>query len=108
IAPLGQAYDGSSPADMTRFRAIWAGYGAGGISWWSWQAADAPMWAALIEPPPAAVVLADPGWPLLKLGSRGDEVIWLQQHLASYDPTVEVATGGRFSAATEAALKAFQ
>jgi hypothetical protein len=108
MAPLGQAYDGSSPADMTRFRAIWAGYGAGGISWWSWQAASAAMWAALTQPPPAAVVLADPGWPLLKLGSRGDQVIWLQQHLASFDASVEVAAGGRFTAATEAVLRAFQ
>ena len=108
IAPLGQAYDGVSPADMTRFRAIWAGYGAGGISWWSWQAASAAMWAALTQPPPADVVLPDPGWPLLKLGSRGDQVIWLQQHLASFDASVEVAAGGRFTAATEAVLKAFQ
>ncbi len=108
IAPLGQAYDGVSPADMERFRAIWAGYGAGGLSWWSWQAASDAMWAALTLPAPAAVVLPDPGWPLLKLGSRGDQVIWLQQHLATFDPTIEVAAGGRFTTATEAALRAFQ
>jgi peptidoglycan hydrolase-like protein with peptidoglycan-binding domain len=108
IAPLGQAYDGVPPADMERFRAIWAGYGAGGVSWWSWQAASDAMWATLTRPAPAAVVLADPGWPLLKLGSRGDEVIWLQQHLATFDPTIEVAAGGRFTAATEAVLRAFQ
>ncbi|MDX6678520.1 MAG: hypothetical protein QOE31_2572 [Solirubrobacteraceae bacterium] len=108
IAPLGQAYAGVSPAEMARFRAIWAGYGAGGISWWSWQAASAAMWAALTAPAPPAVVLPDPGWPLLKLGSRGDQVIWLQQHLAAFDPTVEVVAGGRFSAATEATLRAFQ
>ncbi|HEV7807665.1 MAG TPA: peptidoglycan-binding domain-containing protein [Solirubrobacteraceae bacterium] len=108
IAPLGQAYDGVATVDMTRFRAIWAGYGAAGISWWSWQAASAPMWATLTLPAPAAVALSDPGWPLLKLGSRGDQVIWLQQHLASYDPTVEIQAGGRFTAATDAALRAFQ
>ena len=47
IAPLGQAYDGVTAAEMQRFRAIWAGYGAGGLSWWSWQAASDAMWAAL-------------------------------------------------------------
>jgi len=108
IAPLGQAYDGVTAAEMQRFRAIWAGYGAGGLSWWSWQAASDAMWAALTRPAPAAVVLPDPGWPLLKLGSRGDQVIWLQQHLATFDPTIEVAAGGRFTAATEAVLRAFQ
>ena len=35
-------------------------------------------------------------------------MIWLQQHLASFDPTVEVQPGGRFTAATDAALRAFQ
>ncbi len=108
IAPLGQAYDGVLPADMERFRAIWAGYGAGGISWWSWQAASAATWAALTKPAPAPIVLPDPGWPLLKLGSRGDQVIWLQQHLASFDASVAVVAGGRFSAATDATLRAFQ
>jgi hypothetical protein len=108
MAPLGQAYGGAATADMTRFRAIWAGYGAAGISWWSWQAATAAMWTTLTLPAPATVVLPDPGWPTLQEGSRGDEVIWLQQHLASFDPTVKVEGGGRFTAATAAALRAFQ
>jgi peptidoglycan hydrolase-like protein with peptidoglycan-binding domain len=93
---------------MTRFRAIWAGYGAAGVSWWSWQAATDPMWATLTLPAPATVVPSDPGWPTLKLGSRGDQVIWMQQHLASYDPSVEIQAGGRFTAATDAVLRAFQ
>jgi hypothetical protein len=108
IAPLGQAYGGTAPVDMTRFRAIWAGYGAAGVSWWSWQAATDPMWATLTLPAPATVVPSDPGWPTLKLGSRGDQVIWMQQHLASYDPSVEIQAGGRFTAATDAVLRAFQ
>jgi Putative peptidoglycan binding domain len=106
MAPLGQSYDAPSVADLRRFRAVWAGYGAGGLSWWSWQAASAASWAALSEPAPAAAVLADPGWPALSKGSSGDQVIWLQQHLASADPSV--ALDGRFSAATLASLKAFQ
>ncbi len=108
IAPLGQAYGGVAPADMQRFRALWAGYGAAGLSWWSWQAASSSMWAALTAPAPAAVVPADPGWPALSLGSKGDQVLWLQQHLASFDASVEVEAGGRFTAATDAVLRAFQ
>ncbi|HEY1540104.1 MAG TPA: peptidoglycan-binding domain-containing protein [Solirubrobacteraceae bacterium] len=108
MAPLGQAYDAPKPADLARFRAIWAGYGARGISWWSWQSASAATWAALTAPAPLAVVPSDPGWPLLKTGSGGDQVIWLQQHLASFDPTVAVPAGGHFTAATAAALQRFQ
>jgi len=66
------------------------------------------MWMALTRPAPAPVVLPDPGWPALRLGSRGDQVIWLQQHLASFDPSVQVQAGGRFTAATAAVLRAFQ
>jgi hypothetical protein len=108
IVPLGQAYDAPAPADVQRFRAIWAGYGAGGMSWWSWQSASATTWATLTQPAPAAVVLSDPGWPALRTGARGDQVIWLQQHLASFDPSVAVQAGGRFTAATDAALRSFQ
>ena len=108
MAPVGQAYNGPSSADLQRFRAIWAGYGVGGISWWSWQSSSAATWLALTQPPPAAVVLADPGWPALRSGSKGDQVIWLQQHLASFEPALEVLAGGRFTAQTDAALKRFQ
>ena len=106
MAPLGQSYDAPSAADLRRFRAVWAGYGAAGLSWWSWQASSAATWAVLSEPAPAPAVLPDPGWPALNRGSSGDQVIWLQQHLASADPAV--ALDGRFTVATEDALKAFQ
>ena len=106
IAPLGQSYDTPKAADLRRFRALWAGYGAGGQSWWSWQATGAAAWTVLTEPAPAPVVPSDPGWPALDEGSTGDQVIWLQQHLASADPTV--AIDAKFTAATKAALQAFQ
>ena len=106
MAPLGQTYDAPSAADLRRFRAVWAGYGAGGLSWWSWQASSDASWATLGEPAPAPAALPDPGWPALNVGSSGDQVIWLQQHLASADPSVVL--DGRFSIATQNALKAFQ
>lgn len=106
LAPLGQAYSAPSLPDLERFRAIWAGYGVAGLSWWSWQSASAATFAKLTEPRPAPVVLPDPGWPDLRKGKSGDQVIWLQQHLVSADPAVVV--DGRFTAATAASLAAFQ
>ena len=106
LAPLGQAYDNPDSVDIARFRAVWAGYGAGGLSWWSWQSASDRTWATLAAPAPAPVVLPDPGWPSLRKGSSGDQVIWLEQHLASADPSV--AIDGKFTAATETALIALQ
>ena len=51
-------------------------------------------------PPP------DPGWPALVKGNKGDQVVWLQQHLASFDPAVTVSS--TFDAATDTALRNFQ
>jgi hypothetical protein len=106
IAPLGQSYDAPKADDLRRFRALWAGYGAAGMSWWSWQATSDAAWSVLTEPAPAPVAPSDPGWPALDAGATGDEVIWLQQHLASADPSV--AVDAKFTAATKAALQAFQ
>ncbi len=108
MAPLGQAYDAPKDADIDRFRAIWAGYGVGGISWWSWQASSEATWAGLSASAPLPVVPTDPGWPTLSSGSRGDQVIWLQQHLHSFDPTLPVPATGKFTAATDGVLRAFQ
>jgi peptidoglycan hydrolase-like protein with peptidoglycan-binding domain len=76
------------------------------MSWWSWQASSSATWTVLSEPAPLPAPLPDPGWPALNKGSSGDQVIWLQQHLASADPSVVL--DGKFTVATQDALKAFQ
>ena len=106
MVPLGQAYDDPPPADIARFRQLWASYGSAGLSWWSWQSASPTTWATLAAAAPGPTLLPDPGWPALDRGSKGDEVVWLQQHLASFDPAV--AVDGDFGAATDAALRNFQ
>jgi hypothetical protein len=106
IAPLGQTYQTPPPEDIQRFRQVWASYGAGGLSWWSWQASGPSEWSTLAAPAPAPVPLPDPGWPALATGSKGDEVIWLQQHLASYAPTLPI--NGSFDATTAQILAGFQ
>jgi hypothetical protein len=106
IAPLGQTYDNPPAADVRRFRQLWAAYGAQGLSWWSWQATDAAHWKVLDEAAPAASVEPDPGYPALGKGAKGDEVIWLQQHLTQSYP--DVTATGKYDAATIAAVKALQ
>ena len=91
---------------MQRFRALWSGYGAGGLSWWSWQSASDKTWATLSKPAPAPEPAPDPGWPALAVGASGDQVVWLQQHLASVEGSAPI--NGRFGASTEASLKRFQ
>jgi peptidoglycan hydrolase-like protein with peptidoglycan-binding domain len=95
IAPLGQTYGGASPDEISRFRALWAGYGSAGLSWWSWQASPQTSWDALALPS-FPVTVPDPGWPALERGKKGDEVVWLQQHLgvpvtATFDPATDLA-----------------
>jgi peptidoglycan hydrolase-like protein with peptidoglycan-binding domain len=107
IAPLGQTYDNPAAEDLARFRSLWAGYGSAGLSWWSWQASGDAEWAVLAQPvQPLPAPPSDPGWPALEKGNKGDQVIWLQQHLVSYDPTVKVTA--TFDAATDQALRSFQ
>jgi peptidoglycan hydrolase-like protein with peptidoglycan-binding domain len=107
MAPLGQSYQDPPPADIARFRSLWAAYGSPGISWWSWQHTTAAGWNALNQPlAPLPLPPSDPGWPALSKGNKGDQVLWLQRHLVSADPTV--VANSTFDAATDTALRNFQ
>jgi hypothetical protein len=106
IAPIGQTYDNPPAVDLRRFRQLWAAYGAQGVSWWSWQATDQAHWNVLNEAAPVPGLEPDPGWPALGKGAKGDEVIWLQQHLSATYPGVTVT--GRYDSATIAAVQALQ
>jgi len=111
IMPLGQTYGGTPPAEMTRFRQLAAAYGASGLSWWDWQETTPAGWAALDLPPgpplPTAPIVVDTSLPLFAQGAKpGDQIVWMQEHLASAVPTTP--TTGIFDAATTAALQAFQ
>ena len=75
------------------------------MSWWSWQSTGPDAWTAIASPiapfPPP-----DPGWPTLASRNKGDEVVWLQEHLESFDPAVRPTA--TFDAATDLALRNFQ
>ncbi|HEX4718931.1 MAG TPA: peptidoglycan-binding domain-containing protein [Thermoleophilaceae bacterium] len=107
IFPLGQSYNDPPPADMTRFRQLAAVYGSSGLSWWSWQASTDRGWQAVgAQIQPLTGYQPSQDWPLLKLGSKGDETLWMQEHLAAADPTTPVT--GTFDTATDTALRNFQ
>jgi Putative peptidoglycan binding domain len=109
IYPLGQTYGGTPPAEIVRFRQLAFAYGARGISWWSWQATPASGWSALTAPlraVPAATSAPPFTTRVFGRGSRGDLVVWAQQHLLSTGQPV--AVNGVFDKATSKAVRAFQ
>jgi peptidoglycan hydrolase-like protein with peptidoglycan-binding domain len=107
IFPLGQTYEKVSSADIIRFSEEAVDYGAPGVSFWDWQETTSSGWAALAAPlSPLTSVIPNAEYPELHTGSKGDQVLWLQEHLATAIPAQ--ATTGRFDATTAANLEAFQ
>ncbi|HUN78481.1 MAG TPA: peptidoglycan-binding domain-containing protein [Solirubrobacteraceae bacterium] len=108
ILPLGQTYGGVSATEIVDFRSLASAYGAGGDSFWDWQESSATDWGALAAPLNTTLTVPQPELtsPLLKEGSRGDQVLWLQEHLASAVPGQP--TTGIFEATTRANLEQFQ
>jgi peptidoglycan hydrolase-like protein with peptidoglycan-binding domain len=107
IFPLGQTYSAPSSAELVRFREEAPLYGASGISWWDFQETSSAGWSALAAPlEPLSSVTPNPAYSELSEGSKGDPVLWMQEHLASAIPSQE--TTGIFDAATKANLEQFQ
>ena len=107
IFPLGQTYGGASSSEILRFRREAVLYGATGTSYWDWQETSPGGWSALSAPlSPLTGVTPNTSYPELHSGSRGDQVLWLQEHLAGALPEQE--TTGIFGSQTEANLRAFQ
>jgi hypothetical protein len=107
IFPLGQTYGGVSTSDVLRFREEAVIYGASGLSFWDWQETPPSGWATLAAPlAPLTSVTPNTSYPELHSGSKGDQVLWLQEHLASAYP--EQQTTGKFGEQTQANLIAFQ
>jgi hypothetical protein len=107
VLPLGQSYDDPPPEDIQRFRQLAPVYGSSGLSWWSWQASTDRGWTAIgSQLQPLTDYTPSQDYPLLKKGSKGDETLWLQEHLASAEPSTP--TSGVFDGATDSALRDFQ
>jgi hypothetical protein len=107
IFPLGQTYGGVSGTEILRFREEAVDYGATGWSFWDWQETGASGWSSLAAPlAPLTTVVPNTTYPELSKGSKGDQVLWMQEHLASAVATQE--TTGTFGSQTTANLEAFQ
>ena len=107
IFPLGQTYGGVSATELVRFREEAVDYGATGLSFWDWQETPSSGWSALATPlVPLTSVTPNTTYPELAKGAKSDEVLWMQEHLATAMPTQE--TTGYFGAQTLTDVEAFQ
>jgi peptidoglycan hydrolase-like protein with peptidoglycan-binding domain len=108
ILPLGQTYGGVSNSEIVAFRSLAGAYGAAGDSFWDWQETSSSGWTSLAAPLNPSLTVPQPELtsPLLKEGAKGDQVLWLQEHLAgaiSAQPTT-----GIFESQTVADVKQIQ
>jgi hypothetical protein len=108
IAPLGQLYQAPRRSEILRFRQLASAYGAHGVSWWDWQETSTGAWAALgrLLSPLAAAQQPLPVAPILRRGSRGDLVVWAQEHLLAAGEKVSV--NGVYDTRTVRAVRAYQ
>jgi len=109
IYPLGQTYGAPTAAGVARFRAVAFAYGVPGISWFdfAWTSADG-LWGPIGNLLAPAVGFAGPNRtvPVLAEGAAGDDVLWLQEHLATAIGAQR--TTGLFGGQTRADLIAYQ
>ena len=109
IYPIGQTYEAPGNGALKTFRRFAASYGGLPPSWWDWQETAGSEWRALAAAGamrPVAGYRQNFTQPLLKRGSRGDMVVWAQEHLIAAGEKVPVT--GIYGKVTIAAVKAFQ
>jgi Putative peptidoglycan binding domain len=110
IYPIGQTYEGPGNASIKLFRRFAASYGGLPPSWWSWQETSGREWGALGA---ASALRPLTGYrqevvhPLLKRGSKGDMVVWAQEHLIGAGET-DLPVTGIFGRQTARAVRLFK
>ena len=109
IYPIGQTYEAPGNAALMQFRRFAASYGRLQPSWWDWQETAGKEWGALGAKSalkPVTSLRTEIEHPLLKRGSKGDMVVWAQEHLVGAGEEVPVT--GIFGNQTRLAVRAFQ
>jgi hypothetical protein len=108
IYPVGQTYEGPGRRQLVRFRRFAQSFGGAPPSWWDWQETSPAGWGALGAATPGPIVGYRPlvTHPILKRGSRGDLVVWAQEHLLGAGLAIPVT--GVYGKQTYAAVRAFQ
>ncbi len=109
IHPIGQTYESPGKGALKLFRRFASSFGGLAPSWWSWQETEGEEWRALgarSARRPLTGYRQEVAHPLLKRGSRGDMVVWAQQHLVGAGQDVPVT--GFFGRLTFGAVRSFQ
>jgi hypothetical protein len=108
IYPIGQTYEAPGRADLIRFRRFAQSFGDLPPSWWDWQETSTRGWSALAAATAGPIVgyRPVPTQPILKRGSKGDLVVWAQEHLDGAGLVLPVT--GIFGKQTYAAVRSFQ
>lgn len=109
IYPLGQTYEAPGRASIKLFRRFAVSHGGLAPSWWSWQETSGREWGALGADSalrPLTNYRQQIVHPLLKRGSRGDMVVWAQQHLVGAG--AELPVTGLFGRQTARAVRLFE
>jgi hypothetical protein len=108
IFPIGQTYGAPGLGPLRLFRRYSASYGTV-PSWWDWQETTTPEWGAVGSRAGRRKLPGfDPEveYPLLRLGAKGDLVVWAQERLITAGEELEV--NGIFEGKTRRAVRAFQ
>jgi len=109
IYPIGQTYEGPGAASIRLFRRFAQSYGGLPPSWWDWQETSGQEWGAVGA---ASALQPVTGYrlevvhPELKKGSKGDMVVWAQEHLIAGGADLPVT--GIFGRQTARAVRAFK
>lgn len=113
IYPLGQTYRdaGGRPTrkQIRKFRRLAISFDFHGISWWDWQETTRKQWRALgqeVDKGVPGVRRGASNYPDLSIGSKGDLVVWAQEHLRGAGAQLRVT--GLFGRKTYRAVKGFQ
>jgi hypothetical protein len=109
IYPIGQTYEGPGAASIRLFRRFAQSYGGQPPSWWSWQETSGREWGALGADSalqPVTGYRMQVVHPLLKRGSKGDLVVWAQEHLIAAGAALPVT--GIFGRLTARAVREFK
>jgi hypothetical protein len=109
IYPIGQTYENPGGATLRMFRRYAASYGLA-PSWWDWQETAGAEWGALGANGAARPLIGyrpSESNPRLRRGSRGDMVVWAQEHLVAAGEA-NLPVTGIYGRATVAAVRDFQ
>jgi hypothetical protein len=108
IFPIGQTYGAPGLRPLRLFRRYSASYGTV-PSWWDWQETNTRQWGALgarVGRRKIPNLVPEDEYPLLRIGAKGDLVVWAQERLITAGQDVEV--DGIFEGRTRRAVRAFQ